>query len=144
MTVGGFRFTVGHTVIALGKCHQEGMRYTNGDGVTGGGGSQVDPHCGFQSCLLNIICTTINPPLLNEDRTQRVPPNSIASQRPDTSYVPPPFLMIFPNILALSHSALPLPGSCRSRNFTWTCLCASSDPFCLAVASESNVVDNKC
>jgi len=31
----------------LGKHHQEGICYTNGDGVTGGGGSQVDPHCGF-------------------------------------------------------------------------------------------------
>jgi len=31
----------------LGKHHQKGTGHTNGDGVTGGRGSQVDPHCGL-------------------------------------------------------------------------------------------------
>jgi len=50
----------------LGKHQQKGTCQTNGGGVTGGGGSQVDPDCGFSSCLLNIIlCTTTNPPFLD-------------------------------------------------------------------------------
>jgi len=80
-----------------------------------------DPHCGPQSCFLNILCTTAYPPFLNEDRTQRVSHTQSRVSNPILPLFLHPFSMAFPSqFITVS---LATPGSRGSGNFTWTCGC---------------------
>jgi len=76
------RLAIGNTSLKRNGLH----KWRWGD-CSGGGGSQVDLHCGFESCLVNVLCTTTSPPFLNGDRTQRISHTQSHVNNPQAPFV---------------------------------------------------------
>jgi len=79
--------------------------------------------CFCSYCYVCHSAPTTHPFLTRKGLRQRASHTQSRVYHQKFPFVPPPFLMMFPISSVLPHSALPLPGSYGSRNFTWTCLC---------------------